>query len=460
MSETRKASTRGHKGLKPIRRWVAGIDVGSKEYWVCGPEDDDGEREVRVFGVTTPEIEKMATWLRELHVESVAMESTHVYWVPVYELLESVGFEVLLADAKSLKHVPGRKTDMHDCQWLQLLHSCGLLRGSFRPTAEVCRLRALRRQRSNLVEERARCIHWMQKALDQMNVRVHQAVTDITGVTGMKIIRAVVEGERDPLVLASLRDHRCKKSEKVIAEHLTGSWREEHLFNLKSALALYDYLNTGIDAYDVEMARVIAEQTPEERAHEPAPVHHNHRKATAMRRRGEEDLRAALYRYAGKDLTTIDGISPESARVILTEIGPDVSAFHTEKHFVSWLRLCPRTAISGGKPLKGKKKNSLAASRVGSTLRLAAATLARSQSALGAKYRRIASRKSAPTAIFAVARQIAVFVYRLLRYGTTYTDIGAAAYEERFEERRLAALTRNATELGLKLVPLEMAPAG
>jgi transposase len=454
MARTKKARGRKQTSLKPIRPMVAGIDIGASSHWVCGPAGEDGEAPVEVFGATTPDLLRMAAWLRELEVESIAMESTYVYWIPVYEVLEELGFEVCLVNARSLKYVPGRKTDMNDCQWLQLLHSCGLLRGSFRPSEEICRLRAMQRQRSNLIEERSRSVQWMQKSLDQMNVRVHRAVSDITGVTGMKIIRAIVNGERDPMALASLRDYRCKKSEQDIADHLTGTWRTEHIFNLKSALELYDHLQRSIQAYDDELQRVMEDLTPEEMRSEEVPEHPNPTKAKAIRRRGENELREALFRFAGQDLTTIDGISAETARIILTEIGPDISAFPTEKQFVSWLRLCPRTPISGGKLLKGKK-NSLGASRVGASLRMAAVAVQRSKSALGATYRRIARRKTAAVAVFAVARKLAQFVYRLLRYGTAYHDIGAEAYEQQFQDRRLAALSQNAHDLGLKLVPID-----
>ena len=451
---TSKGKARGGKRtvLKPIRPMVAGIDIGGTEHWVCGPERDDGDREVGVFGATTPELQRMAAWLRDLGVKSVAMESTYVYWIPVYELLEDAGFEVVLVNARTLKNVPGRKTDMHDCQWLQLLHSCGLLRGSFRPNNEICQLRALQRQRANLVEERSRIVHWMQKSLDQMNVRVHRAVSDITGATGMKMIRAIVDGERDPMKLATFRDKRCKKSEADIAAHLTGTWRVEHLFNLKSALALFDQLQDSIQAYDEELLRLMKALTPEDRQ-QPVPPHPSRAKALAIERRGETQLRDALFRFAGKDLTTIDGISASGARVLLTEVGPDIHAFPSEKHFVSWLHLCPRTPISGGKPIKGKK-NSLGASRVGATLRLAAVSLQRSPSALGATYRRVARRKSAAVAVFVVARKLAQLLYRLLRFGTEYVDIGAEAYEQQYHQRRLAALRKNANDLGFKLVPV------
>lgn len=453
MARKERARTKNPKALNPVRPMVAGIDIGGTEHWVCGPERGDSEPNVRVFGATTPELSKMAAWLCELGVESVAMESTYVYWIPVFEVLEAAGLEVVLVNARTLKNVPGRKTDMHDCQWLQLLHSCGLMRGSFRPKEDVCRLRTLQRQRSNLVDERSRIVHWMQKSLDQMNVRVHRAVSDITGVTGMKIVRAIVGGERDPLKLAALRDKRCKKSEADIAEHLTGTWRSEHLFNLSSALELYDQLERSIAAYDAELLGILEALTPEDRRVESVPAHPNPNKTRAMRRKGEEPLREALVRFAGKDLTLIDGISAEAARVILTEIGPNIGAFPTEKQFISWLHLCPRTPISGGKPIKGRK-NSLGASRVGAVLRLAAVSVQRTPTALGGAYRRIARRKSAAVAVFAVARKLAQSVYRLLRYGTPYLDIGAKAYEHRFEERRRAALERNAADLGLMLVPI------
>lgn len=444
------------RGLKPIQPDVAGVDIGATEHWVCGPEQAHGERPVRVFGATTPQLMEMVSWLRSLGVQSVAMESTHVYWIPLYELLESEGMDAVLVNARALKSVPGRKTDVRDCQWIQLLHSCGLLRGSFRPKEDLCQLRTLHRQRANLVEQQARCIQWMQKALDQMNVRVHRAVSRLAGLTGMKILRAIVSGERDPQKLAALRDARCKKSEEEIAAHLTGTWRREHLFNLKSTLALYDQLSDAIEAYDEELLRLIEALTPQDRRSKPVAPNRNETKAKAIKRRGEEPLRAALGRFAGRDLTTIDGISPTTAQIILLEVGSSIGAFPSEKHFVSWLRLAPTTPVSGGKPLKGRRKP-LGASRVGQALRTAAVALQRSRSALGATYRRIARRKSGLVAVMAVARKLAELVYRLLRHGTPYFDIGAEAYDRRFADRRLAALHRNAKDLGLKLLPIQEA---
>jgi len=446
-----KQKKRNGTALHAMQPMVAGIDIGSQEHWVCGPERDGEEREVRVFGATTAQLREMAAWLRELGVQSVAMESTYLYWIPVYEVLEAAGFEVVLVNARMLHNVPGRKTDVHDCQWIQRLHSCGLLRGSFRPRDAVCRLRALQRQRANLVETRSRFVQWMQKALDQMNVRVHRAVSDLTGHTGMAIVRAIVAGERDPLRLAALRERTCRKSVETIAEHLQGNWREEHVFNLTMSLRLFDETERAIADYDARLLREVETLQPEERRAEPVPAHPNPGKEKVIRKRGDQALREALWRFAGVDLTTVDGLSAHSAQVILTEIGTDLNAFPTEKHFVSWLRLCPRVAISGGKPLK-KRPNGTGASRVAAALRMAAVSIQRTKTALGAAYRRTARHKSAAVAVFIVARKLAQYVYRLLRHGRAYVDVGEAHYEARFRQRQLNALTETARNLGFSLV--------
>jgi transposase len=431
---------------------VAGLDVGSSQHWVCGPARGDGNPNVRVFGTMTSQLNELADWLIEEGVESVAMESTYVYWIPIYELLESRGVEVVLVNARQLHNVPGRKTDFSDCQWLQLLHSCGLLRGSFRPGDAITRLRAIQRQLANLVEERTRCVQWMQKALDQMNVQVHRAVTDITGMTGMAIIRDIVAGERDPVRLAVHRVGRCYKSEVEIAQYLAGTWRDEHLFNLASALRLYDVLEHEIVSYQTRLLQELATLQPPERQDEPVPPHPNRAKEKALKARGEQPLRTTLWRFAGVDLTRIDGISTGAAQVILTEVGSNLAAFPSEDNFVSWLRLCPRTPISGGKPLR-KRRNGLGANRIASVLRMAATALQRSKTALGASFRRIARFKGGAIAVFATARQLARLIYRMLRYGHDYVDIGEKAYELRFQTRRLAAITQTARSLGYTLVP-------
>lgn len=437
-------------GLKAIRPMVAGIDIGSREHWVCGPAREDGTANVRVFGTTTVQLMELVDWLVEQGVESVAMESTSVYWIALYELLESRRIEAVLVNARQLHNVPGRKTDFHDCQWIQLLHSCGLLRGSFRPKAEIVAMRAIHRQLFNLVEERTRYVQWMQKALSQMNVQVHHAVSDLAGTTGLAIVRAIVAGERDPDRLSSLRHPRCRKSAEEIARHLTGTWREEHLFNLGAALNLYDAVETQITSYEAYLATAIAALQPQERKDASVPVHPNPRKEKDIRGRGDQAARTALWRLSGVDLSRIDGVGTAVAQTVLTEVGPDLSAFPTEHHFVSWLRLCPRRPISGGKPLN-KTRNALGANRIAAALRMAATSLQRGRTALGAAYRRLARHKGASVAVFATARKLAQLVYRMLRYGQDYVDIGEQAYEQKFKARRIASLKEAARSLGYSL---------
>jgi transposase len=457
--ESSKTSRRSvPAALQAIRPMVAGIDVGSREHWVCGPAREDGEPNVRVFGTTTAQLEELVKWLAEQGTESVAMESTSVYWIPLYELLEARGIEAVLANARQLHNVPGRKTDFHDCQWIQLLHSCGLLRGSFRPGPAIVAMRAVHRQLANLVEERTRCVQWMQKALDQMNVQVHRAVTDLTGTTGMAIVRAIVAGERDPLRLAALRNHRCHKSVEEIARYLTGTWRDDHLFNLRSALDLHDQIERLIASYEARLMDAMAALQPDERKDAPVPAHPNPRKERDIKNHGDQMARTALWRFSGMDLTRIDGIGVGAARVILTEVGLDLSAFPSEHHFVSWLRLCSRRPISGGKPLK-KTRNALGASRIAGVLRMAASSLQRTKTALGAAYRRVARHKGANVAVFAIARTLAQLVYRMMRYGQDYVDLGEQAYERKFETRRLAGLKEAARAMGYSLTPTT-APSG
>lgn len=437
-----------------IRANVAGIDLGSRSHWVAGPVCKGEPANVQEFGTTTSRLNELADWLEEQDVESVAMESTSVYWIPIYELLESRGIEVLLVNARHLGNVPGRKTDVLDCQWIQLLHSCGLLRGSFRPDEAICVLRTLKRQCAGLVEERTKYIQWMQKALTQMNVQVHHAVTDITGHTGLSIIRSIVEGERDPQKLALHRDKRCKKSIDEIAEHLTGNWRKEHLFNLETSLRLYDQIQEMIESYEAKMIEEMTHLYPDERREEQVPSHPNPVKEKNIQRRGDKKMREALWRLTGKDLCRIDGISAQSALIMVTEVGFDLSAFDTEKKFVSWLRLSPRHGISGGKPLK-KKKGGTGATRVATVLRLSAMALKNSKTALGAYFRRISRHKGFNVAMFATARKLATLIYRMLRYGADYVDTGEQAYEKQFLERRLSGLKASAKSMGYEIKPLK-----
>jgi transposase len=449
--DKKKRPKKGALPLPAMQPMVAGIDIGATQHWVCGPPNEDGSPNVRVFGTTTSDLDALVAWLVAQGVTSAAMESTSVYWIPLYELLESRGVEPVLVNARQFHNVPGRKTDVQDCQWLQQLHSCGLLRGSFRPAESIVRLRALQRQMANLIVERSRYVQWMQKALDQMNIQVHRALADLSGKTGLTIVRAIVAGERDPKRLAALRDRRCRKSVDEIARYLTGTWRDEHLFNLQSSLAMYDAIDQLIATYEAQLFQELQSLQPADRQDQPCPRHPNAKKERDTRARGDEQARTELFRFAGVDLTRIDGINAATAQIILTEVGPDITSFPSENHFVSWLRLCPRTPISGGKPLK-KRRNTLGSNRISGALRMGALGLSRSKTALGAAFRRTARHKGGAVAVFATARRIAVLVYRMLRFGQDYVDAGEQAYEARFEARRLMSLQQNAASLGYTLV--------
>jgi transposase len=451
--QDRPGRKRQIEGLPVVRRNVAGMDLGSERHWVCAPTADGVVREIADFGATTPELIRMRKWLEDRRVESVAMESTGVYWIAPHEVLEAAGMEILLVDTRQLAQVPGRdkKSDPTDCEWIQRLHSCGLLRGSFRPPEEVCMLRTLVRDKANLVAESGDWIRRMQKSLDQMNVRVHRAVSDIDGATGMAILRAIADGERDARKLAKLRDRRCRKSEEEIAEQLSGHWREDHLFSLRQGLQMYDAIQQRITDYDREILRQLAAMQREELREQPPPKVKNPQKAKAIKTRGEEPMREALYRMSGVDLTSINAIGVETVQVVLSEYGPDLSRFPTEKEFVSHVTLAPRKPMSGGKPVRKKKRNT-ASTRVAGALRMAALSLRHSAPALGAYYRKIARRIGGDVAVFATARKLATLIYRLLRWGQPYVDEGAEAYERRYLETRVIVLKAKARELGYELV--------
>lgn len=443
------------QGLPLMRADVAGMDIGSERHWVCAPTQEGSGREIADFGATTPELMRLAEWLQARRVESVAMESTGVYWIAPQEVLEAQGLQVLLVDTRQLAQVPGRdkKTDPTDCEWIQRLHSCGLLRGSFRPEEEICILRTLVRDKATLIAESGDWVRRMQKSLDQMNVRVHRAVSDLTGATGMAIIRAIAEGERDARKLARLRDPHCRKSEEEIAEQLTGHWREDHLFSLCQALKMHDTIEERISVYEKEILRKLGEMEPEGQGGNDAPPLNNSNKARMIKKRGQEPKRQALYRMSGADATQIDAIGVETVEVILSEYGPDLSRFPSEQQFVAHATLAPRVSRSGGKPVKKKRRNS-ASTRVATALRMAAQSLRHSDTALGAYYRNTARRKGAGIATFAAARKIATFIYRLLRWGQPYLDEGAQAYEKRYRQQRLRGLQFRAKQLGYQLTPL------
>lgn len=429
---------------------AAGIDIGAAGHFVAVPPDRDDEP-VREFPSFTADLHRLADWLTTCGVDTVAMESTGVYWIPLFELLESRGFTVYLVNARHVKNVSGRKSDVLDCQWLQQLMSFGLLAGAFRPRGDFCALRAVGRQREMLLDYQSRHVQHMQKALTQMNIQLAQVISDVAGETGQKIIRAMLAGERDGQVLAKLRHGRIRASEEDIAKALQGNWREEHLFALKQAVALYDAYAEQLAACDRQLETMLMALA----CHEGQP-------GPPKRRRGKAknaprfDLRTHLFQLCGVDLTGIDGIDVTTAFKVLAEVGADLSRFKSAKHFASWLGLCPGTKISGGKILSGASKRT--ANRAAQALKLAAANLRTSQSALGAYYRRLCARMDKPRAITACAHKLARLIYSLLTKGEEYVDQGQAQYEERYRERVIRTLTRNAHKLGFQLVPvLEMA---
>jgi len=423
---------------------AAGIDIGSAAHYVAVPPDRADEP-VREFSSFTTDLQRLADWLTACGVDTVAMESTGVYWIPLYELLDARGFTVLLVNARHVKNVPGRKSDVLDCQWLQQLLSFGLLRGAFRPQDQVCALRALTRQRAMLLRSQGRSVQHLQKALTQMNIQLANVISDVVGETGQKILRAIVAGERDGQALAALRNGRIRASGEEIAQSLQGTWRHEHLFALKQALAAFDFTATQIAECDAEIEQQL--MTLQIRDDTPPPG----KKRSRARNAPKFDLRTQLFQLCGVDLTRIDGIDVTTALTVLSEVGPDLSAFPTVKHFTSWLGLCPGTKITGGKVLSGKTRRN--ANRAAQALRLAAAALRSSQSALGAYFRRLCSRMDKPKAVTAAAHKLARLIYTLLTKGEQYTDQGQNYYEQRYRERVIRQLTKRAEQFGLALVP-------
>jgi transposase len=423
---------------------AAGIDIGSAAHFVAVPPDRDDEP-VREFASFTTDLHRLADWLDACGVDTVAMESTGVYWIALYELLESRGFTVLLVNARHVKNVSGRKSDVLDCQWLQQLMSFGLLRGAFRPADQVCVLRSLSRQRAMLLRSQGRFVQHMQKALTQMNIQLANVISDVAGETGQKILRAIVAGERDGLALARLKNSRIRASEDEIAKSLQGSWRAEHLFALKQALDAFDFCGTQLAECDAQVQAQL--QALHVREDEPAQG----KKRGRARNAPKFDLRTQLFQMCGVDLTRIDGIDVTTALVVVSEVGADMCKFPSDKHFASWLGLCPGTKITGGKVMSGKTKR--CANRAAQALRLAAAALRSSQSALGAYYRRMCARMDKPKAVTAAAHKLARLIYAMLTHGQEYTDRGQDYFEERYRQRVLHNLAQKAKTMGMQLVP-------
>jgi transposase len=451
----KKSQVSAWEGLKVIHPNAAGLDIGSEEIWAAVAPERTAEA-VRQFGTYTPDLHGLADWLMACGVDTVAMESTGVYWIPVYEILEARGLEVYVVNARHVKNVPGRKSDIQDCQWIQGLHSVGLLHGSFRPEGEIVALRAYLRHRATLIEYRAAHIQHMQKALQQMNVQLTQAISDITGVTGLAIIRAIVAGQRDPQQLAALRDPRCKKSGQEIAKALTGNYRPEHVFALRQALALYDFYTEQLAACDAEIERQFANLKPVSDDLPPLPP--STKRDTHSKNAPRYDARSYLYRLTGVDLVAITGLNESTVQEIISEIGTDLRAFPNDKHFCSWLTLAPHNDISGGKRLRSRTLPGH--NRAGQAFRMAAQSVAKSpNSVFGAFYRRMKARLGTKQAIVATAHKIARAFYHILKHRTPFHDLGGEEYERRAREREIKNLQKRAAKLGLVVMETPATPA-
>jgi len=437
-------SNRIRKHLEQVNLFAAGIDIGSQSHYVSVPEEL-GTESVREFPCFTGDLNRMADWLVEIGIQTVAMESTGIYWIPAYETLEERGLVVLLVNSRHIKNVPGRKTDVLDCQWIQQLHTYGLLEGAFRPEEETVALRSYMRQRETLTQQSSDQVRRMQKALRQMNLLLDNVVSDIDGKTGMKIIRAILEGERDPIFLAKYRDGRCKKDEKMIAASLEGHYREEHLFSLKQSVELYDIYQAKIMDCDKMIQRQLDKMDTQGDKKDLPPS-----KKPKSKNTPKFDVRGDLYQMTGVDLTRIDGLSENSVLKILSETGADISSWPTEKHFCSWLGLSPGNKVTGGKNLSGKTKPS--ANRAAAAFRLAAFGVLNSKSALGAYCRRQRTRLGAPKAITATAHKLARTFYSMLKNGTEYVDKGQDYYEKQYQERIIKNLKKRATDMGFELI--------
>jgi len=443
-----KSKTKGEwdEGLSALNRNAAGIDVGNAEHYVAVPAGRDSEP-VRTFGSFTADLHRMAQWLKACGIETVVMQATGVYWIALFQTLESYGFQVNVVNARHTKTLPGRKTDVLECQWLQKLHTFGLLNNSFRPAEDIQVLRTYLRQRENLVAAGSTCIQHMQKTLTQMNVQLANVISDISGVTGMAILRAIIAGERDPHRLSTLKHNRVRASREEIARSLEGNWREELLFVLEQSLELYDLYVRKIAVCDQRIERHLktmpSKLEPEQSDPDllPSPKHEP-----------RFNLKDHLCRITGVDLTRVAGLEVQTVQTIISEVGVDMNRWNTEKQFASWLGLCPDNRISGGKVLKRGTRQVV--NRAATALRLAAWSLIRSQSALGANFRRLRSRLGAPKAITAMAHKLARLIYRMLKFGTEYVDKGMAAYESRYRQQQMKRLAKQAASLNLQLLPV------
>jgi transposase len=437
-------------GMSQVNPNAAGVDIGAVEIVVC-VSGDENTQIVRAFGNYTVDLQAIGRWLKEYHVETVAMESTGVYWIPLFEELERQSFECLLISSRSLRRVPGRKSDIADAQWIQTLHNYGLLESSFRPQAELIALQTMLRHRGQLLEHRAPHILHIQKALLQMNVQLSQALSDVMGDTGQSIIRAIVNGKRDPHKLAAMRDRNCKKSEEEIGKALTGTWREEHLFIVKQSLEMYDFYTKQIEACDVEIDRMYALTRPDWKVVDLPPLPPKKRNSHSKNApQHKEEIRKHLKRISGVDISVVDGFGVSLAQTVIMEVGTDMSKFPDEKHFCSWLGLAPKHEISGAKVLKNKTLKTK--NRAGQAFRMAAQSVKQADCVFGALYRRLRARLGPAQATVATAHAIARVVYRMLKYQVEYEPLSVNNYEKKYEEQQIKYMKKKAAKLGFQLV--------
>lgn len=435
-------------GLEVVHPKAAGIDVGNEEHYVAVPPHMD-EEPVRRFGCFTADLKAMADWLLGCGIQTVALQSTGVYWIPLYEILTERGIQVFVVNARDTKNMPGRKSDVEECQWILKLHVYGLLRKSFRPQGEICVLRALWRQRQQHTSDAARCIQRMQKALTQMNVQIANVLSDLTGVSGQAIVKAILEGERDPYELADLCQAGVKASRETIAKSLEGNWREEHLFVLGQEWATYRHFKEMIGGCDATLLKQVRSMEEKGEVEKLAPCRRN------KRPRGQVpsnfDLRTELFRITGVDLTAVESVNVLTAQTFISEVGLDVNAFPTEGNLVSWLNLAPRNKVSGGKVI-GRDQRKIV-NRAGQGLRMAVGSLRNSQTYLGAQYRRLVAKLGPERARKAMAAKVARILYRMLKYGQEYVDKGAQFYEEKYRQQQVRAIAKKAADLGFQLTP-------
>jgi transposase len=444
----------GDLSLEVVHPDAAGIDIGNESHYVAVPPTRESEP-VRRFGCTTAELKSMADWLKQCRIRTVAMQSTGVYWIAVFDILEEAGFEVYLVNARETKNLPGRKSDVQESQWLMKLHTYGLLRNSFRPSQEIRTIRTYWRQRNDLVRSAARHIQRMQKAMTQMNIQLANVLSDVSGVTGQAIIKAILAGERDPQKLARFRDWRVKASQEEIARSLEGNWQEDLLFVLKQEQDNYDFCQKQMAECDQQLQQYLQQRQDRSVG---INLREEKRKARLKKQRGNApqfNLRAELFRMTGTDLTQIDGIDIMTAMTILSEAGSDMSKWKTEHHFVSWLRLCPDNKISADKVIgKGRLPTK---NRITSALRMAASTLRLSNTYLGAQFRRLRTRLGPPIATKAMAAKLARLVYRMLRYGMQFVDKGTGFYEAQHRKQQVNYLKWKAANLGLQIIEVPAA---